>query len=144
LAYHIAIDYGNYYFCGKKKVIMKLTNNFSKSEFESKCGRQMPQSVLDNIKKVAESLQVLRDELKRPISITSGYRSPEHNAKVKGAKNSQHILGTAVDIKVEGMTPIQVAAAIEKLIKEKKMPQGGIGIYRSWVHYDLRGKKARW
>lgn len=122
----------------------KLTKNFSLQEFNSKCGRDIPNEILPNIIELAKNLQVLRDEVNKPISITSGYRSPEHNAKVKGAKNSQHIKGTAADIKVKGMTPKEVALVIEELIEQGKIKEGGIGIYRTWVHYDIRGKKARW
>jgi uncharacterized protein YcbK (DUF882 family) len=122
----------------------KLTNNFSLQEFNSKCGRDMPNKVMINIIELAKNLQVLRDAVNKPITITSGYRSPEHNAKVKGAKNSQHIFGTAADIKVQGMTPKEVALVIETLIKDGKMKEGGIGVYNSWVHYDIRGVKARW
>jgi uncharacterized protein YcbK (DUF882 family) len=122
----------------------KITNNFSLQEFNSKCGREMPTNVMVNIIELAKNLQVLRDEVKKSIQITSGYRSPEHNAKVKGAKNSQHITGMAADIKVAGMTPKQVAEVIERLIAEKKMKEGGIGIYKTWVHYDIRNTKARW
>jgi uncharacterized protein YcbK (DUF882 family) len=122
----------------------KITNNFSLQEFNSKCGRDMPTNVMVNIIELAKNLQVLRDEVKKSIQITSGYRSPEHNAKVKGAKNSQHITGMAADIKVAGMTPKQVAEVIERLIAEKKMKEGGIGIYKTWLHYDHRNTKARW
>jgi len=123
---------------------MKITNNFNLEEFDSKCGREMPSQVVTNIIELAKNLQVLRDEVKKSIQITSGYRSPEHNAKVKGAKLSQHITGMAADIKVAGMTPKQVAEVIERLIAEKKMKEGGIGIYKTWVHYDIRNTKARW
>jgi uncharacterized protein YcbK (DUF882 family) len=123
---------------------MKITNNFSLQEFNSKCGRDMPTNVMVNIIELAKNLQVLRDEVKKSIQITSGYRSPEHNAKVKGAKNSMHVLGMAADIKVAGMTPKQVAEVIERLIAEKKMKEGGIGIYKTWLHYDIRNTKARW
>jgi uncharacterized protein YcbK (DUF882 family) len=50
----------------------------------------------------------------------------------------------AADIQVSKMTPEQVAKAIELLIAEGKMKEGGLGIYRTWVHYDVRGNKARW
>jgi uncharacterized protein YcbK (DUF882 family) len=126
---------------------MKITNNFFLQEFDSKCGREMPTNVMVNIIELAKNLQVLRDEVKKSIQITSGYRSPEHNAKVKGAKNSQHITGMAADIKVAGMTPKQVAEVIERLIAEKKMKEGGIGIYKTWLHYDIYfdgKKKRRW
>lgn len=122
----------------------KITTNFRLEEFNSKCGRPIPNNVLPNIIELAKNLQVLRNAVNKSISITSGYRSPEHNAKVKGAKDSQHVKGTAADIKVAGMTPKEVALVIDGLIEKGKMKQGGIGIYPSWVHYDIRGTKARW
>jgi len=122
----------------------KLTNNFTLEEFNSKCGRDIPNNVLPNILQLAKNLQVLRDAVGKSISITSGYRSPQHNKKIGGAKDSQHVKGMAADIKVTGMTPKEVALVIEGLIEQGKMKQGGIGIYPSWVHYDVRGTKARW
>lgn len=122
----------------------KLTNNFTLEEFNSKCGRDIPNNVLPNILQLAKNLQVLRDSIGKSISITSGYRSPQHNKKIGGAKDSQHVKGLAADIKVSGMTPKEVALVIEGLIEQGKMKQGGIGIYPSWVHYDVRGTKARW
>ena len=50
----------------------------------------------------------------------------------------------AADIKIEGHTPKQVNDIIEHLILTGRMKQGGLGIYKSWVHYDTRGTKARW
>jgi hypothetical protein len=47
-------------------------------------------------------------------------------------------------MKVKGMTPKQVLLVIERLIKEGKMMQGGIGVYNTFTHYDIRGTKARW
>jgi uncharacterized protein YcbK (DUF882 family) len=122
---------------------MKLTNNFNLSEF-NKHNFALNETVLRNIQALANNLQVLRDEVKKPIKITSGYRSPEHNAKVGGVKSSKHITGEAADFKIAGMTPKQVAAVIEKLIAAGKMEEGGIGIYSTWVHYDHRNVKARW
>ena len=53
---------------------MKLTKNFSKSEFECKCGCVMPDNVLENVKKLAEQLQIIRDYVQEPIIINSAYR----------------------------------------------------------------------
>jgi uncharacterized protein YcbK (DUF882 family) len=50
----------------------------------------------------------------------------------------------AGDLTTKSKTPKQLAAIIEKLIAEKKMKQGGLGIYPGFVHYDVRGTKARW
>ena len=123
---------------------MILTKNFNKSEFNSKDGAEMPLEVLQNIKELATNLQVLRDELKAPIQINSGYRSPKHNAKIGGAKRSQHLLGTACDIVVSGHTPQEVAIVIEELIRDGKMKHGGLKAYSSFTHYDIRGIRARW
>ena len=122
---------------------MKLTTNFSLNEF-NKRNYNVPTDVLRNLIDLAKNLQVLRDEVKKPIKITSGYRPAELNAKVGGATKSRHITGQAADFKIEGYTPKQVAAIIEKLIAEGKMKQGGLGTYSTWVHYDVRGTKARW
>jgi len=54
------------------------------------------------------------------------------------------MLAKAADIKVAGMSPDEVRAAILQLIDEGKMQQGGLGRYRSFTHYDVRTRKARW
>jgi uncharacterized protein YcbK (DUF882 family) len=126
---------------------MKLTSNFSKSEFDSKDGAEMPDDVLENIKVVAEQLQILRDVLNIPIKINSAYRSPAHNKKVGGVKNSQHLTGKAVDIVAKGITTNYLAYKINELIFKGKMLEGGIGIYDTFVHYDIYfdgKKKRRW
>jgi uncharacterized protein YcbK (DUF882 family) len=122
----------------------KITTNFSLQEFNSKCGRAIPNSALLNITELARSLEVLPTAINKPITITSGYRSPKYNAKIGGVKDSQHLRGTAADIKVKGMTPKEVALVIEGLIEQGKMKEGGIGVYPTFTHYDHRGRKARW
>lgn len=123
---------------------MRLTPNFSLDEFRSKDGSSFPSEIVQSLTILATQLQSLRTELGRSITITSGYRSPSHNLKVGGAKDSFHVRGMAADIQVSGMTPKQVYDAIEKLIKEGKMKEGGLGLYKSWVHYDFRGRRIRW
>jgi uncharacterized protein YcbK (DUF882 family) len=124
---------------------MKLTNNFTLQEFDCKDGTPVPQQFIPNVQKLAEQLQTLRDYIGEPVMITgSGYRTPSHNAKVGGARNSQHLTASGADINARNYTPRQLSKIIEKLIKEKKMLQGGIGVYKGFVHYDIRGTKARW
>ena len=119
---------------------MKLTANFSKSEFESKDGSHMPLDVLQNIQVLAQQLQVIRDEIGQPISITSGYRSPNHNARIGGAKHSYHVRGMAADIQVAGIHPMDVKKIILKLMNEGKILKGGLKAYKSWTHVDTRGE----
>jgi uncharacterized protein YcbK (DUF882 family) len=123
---------------------MQLTTNFSLSEFESKDGSETPGILQKNIKELAKNLQVLRDHFGKPIKVNSGYRSPEHNARVGGGKRSQHLLGTAADIVIDGVSNDLIADTIEQFIREGKMQQGGLGRYDDFTHYDIRGVKARW
>lgn len=123
---------------------MQLTENFHLNEFRSKDGAGFPKSVLINIGILVLSLQIIRETLGVPVVITSGYRSPAHNKKIGGAKASTHLSGLAVDFKAVGKAPTAVAAILERLINEGKIPQGGLKAYASWVHYDIRGTKARW
>ena len=124
-----------------------MTKNFTKEEFDCNCDCgvcEMPINVYHNIVKVANQLQVLRDELKKPIHINSAYRSEEYNAKVGGVKTSQHLMGKAADIEIKGLSPLEVYKTIERLIENGDMLQGGLGLYDSFVHYDIRGERARW
>lgn len=122
---------------------MKLTNNFSLSEFKCKCGCKMPAFVKENVKELAENLQVLRDVVGR-IDLTNAYRCKEHNADVGGSTNSQHIKGKAADIKSNTLSPSEIASITDDLMKSEKFKLGGIGIYNTFTHVDIRGYKARW
>lgn len=124
---------------------MKLTNNFSRSEFDCKDGTEVPEKYMSNLQELADNLQVLRDHLNTPVNITgSGYRTESHNKKVGGAPRSQHLTASAADINAKGYTPYGVYKEIETLIKSGKMKEGGLGLYNTFVHYDIRKTKARW
>ena len=99
---------------------------------------------MDNVKKLAKNLQVLRNHIQKPITIISGYRTPEYNKKCGGVKRSQHLLAKAADIIVSGMTSLEVRDTIIQLIKDGKMDSGGVGIYPTFTHYDVRGRNSRW
>ncbi|MDR3207302.1 MAG: peptidoglycan-binding protein [Oscillospiraceae bacterium] len=73
----------------------------------------------------------------RPIAVNSGYRSPAYNQKVGGAAESYHMRGMAADIAVAGVTPNTVAAAAELALYAAGL-DGGIGLYGSFVHVDVR------
>jgi uncharacterized protein YcbK (DUF882 family) len=102
--------------------------------------------LLPNLQKLANNLQVLRDYLGKPIHINAGFR-PKWWEHLRGRSgNSQHTLCKAADIRVDDLTPEEVANAIEYLISEGKMLQGGLGRYNTFVHYDIgfNGKRRRW
>ena len=122
---------------------MKLTNNFSKSEFDCSCGCDMPLKVLHNVQKLANQLQALRNVVGTPIKINSGYRCLDYNDNVvKGAsKNSQHKQGKAADIVINEMTPQETFELIDLLINEGELLQGGLSAI--CYIYTLRYKKNK-
>jgi uncharacterized protein YcbK (DUF882 family) len=123
---------------------MQLTKNFQLSEFSCDDGTPVPSGLIGNVQLLANNLQVLRDDIGQPITILSGYRTPAWNKKVGGKAQSFHMKAMAADITVKGMTPRQLHARIEKLIKAGKMKAGGLGLYPGFVHTDVRGRNARW
>lgn len=123
---------------------MQLSKNFSKSEFMCSCGCEMPKEVLNNVQKLANQLQIIRNKVNVPITINSAYRCPKHNSIIGGAKSSQHLQGKASDIVIEGYSNDDVADLIEELIASGDILQGGLGRYNSFTHYDIRKTKARW
>lgn len=126
----------------EEKTNLQVTKNFNMSEMEFY--DRVPANLLEKAKEVLTNIQVLREALGAPISIMSGYRSPERNAEVGGAPKSQHMEGNATDLQCKTKTPLEMYNMVEKLIKEGKMKQGGLGIYDGWIHYDTRGARARW
>lgn len=122
---------------------MKLTENFSLEEL-NKHNFDLPQEVLDNLKMLAVQLEIIRAHFNVPVTINSGYRNLEYNRNIGSKDSSQHVLGTAADIVVEGVSPDDVADAIEFLIMGGMLKEGGVGRYNSFTHYDIRGTRARW
>ncbi len=121
-----------------------ITTNFHIREFKCKDGTEVPEEYFSNVEKVAAQLQILRDYLGEPIHINSAYRTPNYNNRIGGATKSQHLTASAADITVKSKTPKQVKAIVEKLIEQKKMVIGGIGLYPGFVHLDIRKTKTRW
>lgn len=118
---------------------MKLTEHFSLSEFvRPQDMPTLPADVRANLEKLARMLEGVRESLGgKAITITSGYRTPEHNKRVGGASRSQHLTGKAADIVVAGMPPAEVQRALDAWWP------GGLGYGKTFTHLDIRGTRAR-
>lgn len=81
----------------------------------------------------------MADAWGKPLSINSGYRSPEHNAAVGGAKNSQHTHGNAFDIDASGM-PLEERNALIAAARESGFQ--GSGVYDNSLHFDVGPERA--
>ncbi len=123
---------------------MQVTKNFKLSELEF--SDQVPPELIVNAIELLQNLQVIRDHFQKPIIIISGYRSPTRNEAVGGAKKSQHMEAKAADIKINGIPTQELYSRIDKLMSQGKIKVGGLGFYpdQGFVHYDIRGIKARW
>ena len=111
------------------------TAHFKESEFACKCcGKTKPNRELMTV------LQLVRIHFNQPVTITSSYRCPKHNKAVGGASKSKHLEGIAADIQVKGVELTEVHHLLTSLFPEHY----GIGLYKTFVHIDVRPTKARW
>lgn len=123
---------------------MRLTPNFRTEEFDCKDGTSYPESwIITRLMPLVADLEIIRTKLEQPIIITSGYRTPAYNKHVGGVLFSQHTQGRAVDIKVKNYTSMDLYLQITELIHQKKIKDGGLGLYDGWVHLD-HGPRRRW
>lgn len=95
-------------------------------------------ALVDNI------LDPLREAYKKPIIITSGFRSLELNTKINGSKTSQHMKGQAADIRSKEDT-VEENKKLFNLIQELKLPFDQlIDEYNyNWVHVSFAPKNRR-
>ena len=131
---------------------MQLTKNFKLSEFTDSdtatakgIDNTPTDEHLENIKFVAEQLQLIRNTYKQPINISSGYRCEELNTAVNGSKTSQHMQGLAVDINQGSRTKnhnlflivkrmMKVGLKVHQLIDEKNF---------NWIHIGFKQNNPR-
>ena len=114
-----------------------LTHNFNRKEFACRCG--CGHCTVDY--ELLSLLQKIRETIHIPITIVSGHRCQKHNSRVGGAVNSFHLKGMAADIRVDNMTPVQVYDFLNGSLSNKRF---GVGLYDTFVHFDVRAQKARW
>ena len=114
----------------------KLSANFKVKEFACLDGTDTI-FVSDELVSI---LQKVRNHFGASVIINSAYRTEAHNKKVGGSANSQHKYGMAADIRISGVSPKTIATYLNTLMPNS----GGIGVYSSFVHIDVRAKKSRW
>ena len=96
---------------------------------------------MDNLLElIVYCIQPIRNKLKRPMIISSGYRCEELNNKIGGVKDSQHTKGQAVDFKVNGMTAKEV---IDFIVKNNFEFDQLINEHNMWVHISYAKGKNR-
>lgn len=119
-----------------KDGLKQLSTNFKVNEFACSDGSD-PIFISAELVKI---LQNIRTHFGKPVTINSAFRTATHNKAVGGAAYSQHLYGMAADIVVKGISPKVVAVYAETLMPNK----GGIGVYSTFTHIDVRKTKSRW
>ena len=64
--------------------------------------------------KFMNKLIKIREELDRPMMLSSAYRHPAHNSAINGAKDSPHVYGRAVDILCMGNIAYKKVMTVSK------------------------------
>lgn len=102
---------------------------------------------LENFKLLAEKVfEPIREHFKVPIHISSGYRSKELNKAIGGSSSSQHLLGQAIDIDMDGTPNGVTNKMVFDFIKNNLSFDQLINEFDySWVHvsYNSNGKQRK-
>lgn len=112
-------------------------SNFKVREFRCRDGSD--RILIDS--DLVRLLQSVRLHFGKAVSITSAYRTANHNKSVNGATSSYHMKGQAADFTVTGISNREVARYLQSI------GALGIGLYDytgGFVHTDTRTKKYYW
>ncbi|HQS70902.1 MAG: hypothetical protein B7Y36_08180 [Novosphingobium sp. 28-62-57] len=99
-------------------------------------------TIIENLRRLCEHvLEPVRSHYKRPVIVTSGYRSPALNSAIGGSGTSQHSQGEAADFTVHGVSNLEVCRWMEKTLTYDQL------IYEfgedGWIHASWSAKRLR-
>lgn len=121
----------------KKDGNKQLSKNFKVKEFACQDGTD----TIFVARELPMVLQYIRMRTGKALTINSAYRTESRNKAVGGTAGSQHLYGTAADIKTpSGYTPAKMATIAREIMPD----WGGVGIYSWGIHVDVREKKSDW
>ena len=102
---------------------------FKKSEFRCKCGCGAD-TMNETLIRVADRV---REHFGKPITVSSGRRCANHNARVGGVSNSRHLSGKAMDFCVSGKS----ASLVLEHVQKQPEIRYAYAIDGSYVHMDV-------
>ncbi len=90
---------------------------------------------LSNLYRVAQWLEIMRTLCgDRPIIVTSGFRTVQHNRDVGGSGTSSHLDGLAADVKVQGVSLFSVYRTLSDA-----RAQGTLPVFDQVIFYPIQG-----
>ena len=128
---------------------MKRIKYFSLAEFINSATAKrlsidnMPSfEIVDNLNRLADYLDGIREKLGKPILVNSGYRSSILNKAVGGVANSQHLKGLAADVVCADMESLEKVlretGCFDQLIKEHRK-----GSKTFWFHVSVCSRNGK-
>ncbi len=125
----------------KKGEKRNLSKHFNTIEFQCKCS--YPECIDQMVEQeLIDKLEKIREEVKMPIKISSGFRCTPYQKHLRDTKastvvafKSQHELGAACDASC-GMPYDEYLKICEKYFKS-------IGLGKTFLHLDLRSDKPK-
>lgn len=104
-----------------------------------------PDKIVKNLNNLIDYiLDPLREKYGKPIIVSSGYRCKKLNSAIGGAKNSQHCLGFAADIKTVADTRLENKKLFD-LIQSLKLPFDQLINEHNfdWIHVSYSDRHRR-
>ena len=122
---------------GKEKRVTKLTEHFTKEEFDCQCGCGNGDIVISD--KLVYELEHVRKIYGKPMRINSGIRCLSHNRNIGSRDTSSHIKGLAVDISCTNMgTRLEL---VKKLLRDGEFTR--VGMHKDFIHVDVDYDKPK-
>ena len=109
----------------------KLTEHFTKEEFDCQCGCGNGDIVISD--KLVYELECVRVAYGKPMRINSGIRCLSHNRKIGSRDTSSHIKGLAADIGCTDMgTRLEL---MKRLLRDGEFTR--VGLHKDFIHVDV-------
>lgn len=128
----------------------RLSKHFVVEEFDCHDGTKVQKRDYKGLQYLCRTyLEPLRKKY-GSVHINSGYRTRAYNARIGGASNSFHIYTAhdgndqAADITCRKGTPRDWHRTLNTIRSRKRAGKGGLGLYSSFVHVDIRDYKSDW
>jgi uncharacterized protein YcbK (DUF882 family) len=128
----------------------RLSKNFTVEEFDCHDGTKVMARDYNGLEYLCKTfLEPLRAEFGR-VTVHSGYRTIAYNRRIGGATRSFHIYtiqdgnDQAADVSCARGTPREWHAKLNRIRASRRGGKGGLGLYASFCHVDIRDYKADW
>ena len=133
---------------------MQLSDNFYLHEFTKSqtalrngINNTPNETAIVNLENLCKNiLQPVRDYFLLPVYISSGYRSPDLNARIGGSRTSQHCLGQAADIEIFGISNQELSDWIDDNCEYDQLIlefHDGVDPNSGWVHVSYNEENNR-